>query len=85
MQDYLHRNDFLLPECAAMLETYAGLGVEKDLPLSIFGVRREYLEAVSTSCRRSSTALAITSPSDWISIRQAKRHCARCLWSRGTW
>lgn len=45
MQDYLRSNDFILPEYTAMIDKYVALGVEKDILLSILGVRREYLQA----------------------------------------
>jgi protein-tyrosine phosphatase len=43
--DYLHSNDRILPEYQPMIEKYVAAGVEKDILLSILGVRREYLGA----------------------------------------
>ena len=45
MRDYLLSNDTILPEYQAMIDQLTGSGVEKDILLSILGVRREYLEA----------------------------------------
>ena len=45
MQDYLLSNDFILPEYEAIIDKFVGIGVDKDILLSILGVRREYLEA----------------------------------------
>ena len=45
MQDYLLSNDYILPEYQAMIDKYVAIGVEKEILLSILGVRREYLEA----------------------------------------
>jgi protein-tyrosine phosphatase len=45
VQDYLHSNDYILPEYQAMIDKYTAAGVEKDILLSILGVRQEYLEA----------------------------------------
>ncbi len=45
MADYLKSNDAILPEYQPMIDKYTGIGIEKDILLSILGVRREYLEA----------------------------------------
>ena len=45
MQDYLLSNDYILPEYQAMIDTYVAIGIEKEILLSILGVRSEYLEA----------------------------------------
>jgi protein-tyrosine phosphatase len=44
MRDYLRSNDTILPEYQGMIDKFTGIGVEKDILLSILGVRREYLE-----------------------------------------
>ena len=38
-------NDFILSEYQDMIDKFVGMGVEKDILLAIFGVRREYLAA----------------------------------------
>jgi len=45
MQDYLLSNDFILPEYQTMIDKYAAMGVEKEIVVSILGVRQAYLEA----------------------------------------
>lgn len=45
MADYLLSNDYILPEYQAMIDKATAAGMEKDILLSILGVRREYLEA----------------------------------------
>lgn len=45
MQDYLRSNDYILPEYQATIDKFVGIGVEKDILLSILGVRPEYLAA----------------------------------------
>jgi protein-tyrosine phosphatase len=45
MRDYLLSNDTILPEYQGMIDKLIGSGVEKDILLSILGVRREYLDA----------------------------------------
>lgn len=45
MQDYLRSNDYILPEYQALIDKYTGMGVDKDILLSILGVRSEYLAA----------------------------------------
>jgi protein-tyrosine phosphatase len=45
LADYLLSNTFILPEYQAMIDKYVALGVEKEILLSILGVRQEYLEA----------------------------------------
>ena len=45
LHDYLLSNDFILPEYHAMIEKLTNSGMDKDILLSILGVRREYLEA----------------------------------------
>jgi protein-tyrosine phosphatase len=45
MRDYLLSNDYILPEYQSLVDKYTGIGVEKDILLSILGVRSEYLEA----------------------------------------
>lgn len=45
MQEYLLSNDFILPEYQPMIDKYIALGVEKEILLSILGVRGEYLLA----------------------------------------
>jgi protein-tyrosine phosphatase len=44
MQDYLASNKYILPEYQALIDKYTSAGVEKDILLSILGVRQEYLE-----------------------------------------
>lgn len=45
MGEYLRSNDFILPEYQSMIAKYTALGVEKEILLSILGVRQEYLAA----------------------------------------
>jgi protein-tyrosine phosphatase len=45
MQDYLLSNEFILPEYQPLIDKYTLIGVEKEILLSILGVREEYLEA----------------------------------------
>jgi protein-tyrosine phosphatase len=44
MADYLASNDYILPEYQALINKYTRAGIEKDILLSILGVRQEYLE-----------------------------------------
>jgi protein-tyrosine phosphatase len=44
MEDYLASNNHILPEYADLIEKFTSAGVEKEILLSILGVRREYLE-----------------------------------------
>lgn len=45
MRDYSLSNDNILHEYQEMIDKYTAIGVEKEILLSIFGVRQEYLEA----------------------------------------
>jgi protein-tyrosine phosphatase len=44
MKDYLASNNFVLPEYQSLIDKYTSIGVEREILLSILGVRREYLE-----------------------------------------
>lgn len=44
MQDYLRSNDYILPEYQPFIDQYTGIGVDREILLSILGVRREYME-----------------------------------------
>jgi protein-tyrosine phosphatase len=45
MDDYLRSNDYILPAYQGVIDGFVAAGVERDIPLSILGVKREYLEA----------------------------------------
>ncbi len=51
MQEYLLSNDFILPEYQPLIDKYIALGMEKEILLSILGVRQEYLEAAFQEMR----------------------------------
>lgn len=51
MQDYLASNDTILPEYQPMIDKYVAAGVEKDILLSILGVREDYLNASFTEMK----------------------------------
>ena len=43
--DYLRTNDYLLPYYAKQIEGFAAAGGDRAIPIAIFGVKREYLDA----------------------------------------
>ena len=45
MEDYLRSNDYILPMYREVIEGAVATGVEEEIPLSILGVKKEYLEA----------------------------------------
>lgn len=45
MEDYLRSNDYILPLYREVIEGAVAAGVEEEIPLSILGVKRDYLEA----------------------------------------
>ncbi len=45
MQDYLRSNDYVLPQQAAVIESFVAGGGSRSIPVAIFGVKAEYLEA----------------------------------------
>lgn len=51
LRDYLTSNDFILPEYQAMIDKYVAAGVERDILVSVLGVRREYLNAALNEMR----------------------------------
>lgn len=51
MQEYLLSNDFILPEYQPIIDKLIALGIEKEILLSILGVRQEYLEAAFQEMR----------------------------------
>jgi protein-tyrosine phosphatase len=45
MEDYLRSNDYILPMYKKVIDGAVAQGVEKEIPLSILGVKKEYLES----------------------------------------
>ncbi|NCA83371.1 MAG: tyrosine-protein phosphatase [Opitutae bacterium] len=45
MQDYLRSNDYVLPQQAAVIDRFVAGGGSRNIPVAIFGVQAEYLEA----------------------------------------
>lgn len=45
MADYLRSNDYILPLYRKVIDGAVAQGIEEDIPVSILGVRSEYLEA----------------------------------------
>lgn len=45
MEDYLRSNEYILPMYREVIDGAVASGVEEEIPLSILGVKREYLEA----------------------------------------
>ena len=45
MEDYLRSNDYIIPMYQEVIDAFVAAGGEEDIPLSVLGVRREYLEA----------------------------------------
>jgi protein-tyrosine phosphatase len=45
MQDYLRSNDYVLPQQAAVIDSFVAGGGSRNIPIAIFGVKAEYLEA----------------------------------------
>jgi len=43
--DYLRTNDYLLPYYAKQIEGFAAAGGDRAIPIAVFGVKREYLDA----------------------------------------
>lgn len=45
MADYMRSNDYLLPQFQRAIDDFVAAGGERDIPVAIFGVKPEYLEA----------------------------------------
>jgi protein-tyrosine phosphatase len=45
MQDYLRSNDYIIPMYRKVIDNAVESGIEEEIPLSILGVKKEYLEA----------------------------------------
>ena len=45
MEDYLRSNDYIIPKYSEVIDAFVVAGGEKDIPLAILGVKKEYLEA----------------------------------------
>ena len=45
MEDYLRSNDYIIPLYRQVIDGAVAQGIEEDIPLSILGVRPEYLES----------------------------------------
>ena len=45
MEDYLRSNDYIIPMYREVIEGAVASGIEEEIPLSILGVKQEYLEA----------------------------------------
>ena len=45
MEDYLRSNDYIIPMYQKVIDGAVTSGIEKEIPLSILGVKKEYLEA----------------------------------------
>jgi protein-tyrosine phosphatase len=45
MKDYLRSNDFIIPAYQKVIDDFVAAGGDKEIPLAILGVKKEYLEA----------------------------------------
>lgn len=45
MEDFMRSNEYILPQYKHVIDSFVAAGGEKDIVLSIFGVKKEYLEA----------------------------------------
>jgi protein-tyrosine phosphatase len=45
MEDYLRSNDYIIPMYQEVIDGAVAAGIEKEIPLSILGVKKEYLES----------------------------------------
>ena len=45
MEDYLRSNDYIIPMYQKVIDGAVAEGIEKEIPLSILGVKKEYLES----------------------------------------
>ena len=45
IEDYLRSNDYIIPMYREVIEGAVASGIEEEIPLSILGVKKEYLEA----------------------------------------
>jgi protein-tyrosine phosphatase len=45
MQDYLRSNEYTLPQFKTVIDSFAAAGGNRNIPIAIFGVKAEYLEA----------------------------------------
>jgi protein-tyrosine phosphatase len=50
--DYLRTNDYLLPYYAKQIEGFAAAGGDRAIPIAVFGVKREYLDAAFNEMER---------------------------------
>ena len=44
-QDYLKSNDYILPAYKKVIDSFVEAGGQKEIPLAILGVKKEYLDA----------------------------------------
>jgi protein-tyrosine phosphatase len=45
VEDYLRSNDYILPAYQTVIDAFVGGGGDREIPLAILGVKREYLDA----------------------------------------
>jgi protein-tyrosine phosphatase len=45
MQDYLRSNDYILPKYKKVIDAFVEAGGDREIPMALLGVRKEYLEA----------------------------------------
>lgn len=57
MSDYLRSNDYILPEYQTLMDQYVAKGVEREILLSILGVREEYLRASFAEMQRQFSSI----------------------------
>ncbi len=53
MEDYLRSNDYIIPMYREVIDGAVASGIEEEIPMSILGVKKEYLEAAFDEMEKS--------------------------------
>ena len=81
MEDYLRSNDYILPMYRKVIEGAVATGVEEEIPLSILGVKQEYLEAAFDEME-STYGTIEKYFSDGLGINEEQQEAIRALYLR---
>lgn len=78
-EDYLRSNDYIIPAYQAAIDSFVAAGGDRNIPLAILGVKKEYLDAAFDEMEKNYGSIEKYF-SDGLGIDAAKQKALRDLY-----
>ena len=77
MEDYLRSNDYILPKYQKVIDAFVEAGGDREIPMALLGVRKEYLESAFDEMEKHTAPSRSTSLKGWASTPPNRKPFAR--------